>query len=219
MDSLRATDTYTAGFVIIQKDEFEQLRGEYEAITLYPNWQYVTTNGDSQGDKVREIWEQYKNGDWIGIIGDDQVVSTIEWDKKLISHINGWNVVTCSDNWIFNAPTKHWGDGRFCGAPCFSGPLVRELGWFFLPGTHQIFLDDTWEQLGHMTGCWKRVFDVNVDHLHYRNGLAEKDDTYSRAYDHYCHGDTNVWREWSEGNGAKNAAQKIIGLKERIEKQ
>lgn len=206
----------TAGLVLIQKDDLDGLKTQYDTVILPPRWQIIETAGESQGDKLRETVDLYKDSDWIGLIGDDQVIKTEHWDLKLISCVRGWNVVSCADNWIVNAPTKHWGNGRFCGSPVFSGELFRTLGWIFLPGIHHVYVDDVVEELGSMTGFWYRNLDVVVDHIHFQNGLAEKDETYSRAYDHYCPGDTQRWNDWRNSGDAKRDAEKIKTLMRRF---
>lgn len=208
-------DITTEGLVLIQKDDLADLADAYQALELPLGWRFVATLGESQGDKIREVHPIIEGADWVGLIGDDQVVKTEAWDRKLMSHLTGWNVVTCNDNWIFNAPTKFWGNGRFAGSPIFSGDLVRALGWIFLPETHQIFLDDTWEELGHLTGCWTRVADVLVEHNHFENGRAPRDETYAKGYDHYARIDIGHWQHWRD-HGCAQDAEKIRALKARL---
>lgn len=214
--SMVAAHISTPGLVLIQKSDFDDLREQYESITLPPGWDIFCTEGESQGDKLRETESFYHAADWIGLIGDDQVIKTEHWDLKLLEQCAGWNVVSCADNWISNAPTKHWGMGRFAGSPIFGGELFRTLGWIFLPGSHQIFLDDIYEELGFLTGCWTRRLDVVVDHLHYANGLAQKDETYARGYDHYGVIDNGIWHEWRASGQVGRDAEKIRAMMKRM---
>lgn len=207
--ALRDTKTSTHGLVLIKREEFDLpgLAAEYEQLEVPDKWKIVRTNGDSQGDKLRETKDIYFNCDWAGLIGDDQVPLTDNWDLKLIEWIKGWNLVTCHDDgWQINTRGPNHileADGRICGAWCVSGELLRTVGYIFPPNIHHIYLDDIWEELGKNTGCWNFVehsrADVIVAHHHVDRGRATKDETHRRAYeggDSFAAIDYPHWWEW-----------------------
>lgn len=223
-DALKNTNTSTAGLILIQRDEFEDmdLAVQYHALELPEKWQIVKTRGESQGDKLRDTVSMYHHCDWVGLIGDDQTPLTKNWDLKIIEWVRGWNLVTCHDdgwqihekgpNGILTTP------GRICGAPCWSGDLYREVGYIFPPGMHHVYLDDIWEELGKHSGCWNFAQhsrpDVVIAHKHYQRDQVAKDQTYHQAYDYYGSIDFPLWYHWRQQE-LPNAVERARALKRR----
>ncbi len=148
----------TPGVVLVQKDEFFELKDEYDALKLPQGWKVLPTMADGMGDKCREIWPAIKNLDWVGLACDDLRPVTDGWDETLKSRINGKNIVTCNDG--------QQGSLRMAGITMFSGPLLRAIGYLYAPGFWHTYMDNVWEDIGRMTGCWTYVNDVLVLHDH-----------------------------------------------------
>ncbi|HEY5996457.1 MAG TPA: hypothetical protein VIU29_05510, partial [Candidatus Deferrimicrobiaceae bacterium] len=55
---------------------------------------------------------------------------------------------------------------------------VRALGWFALPGSKHLYLDDAWGALGKAAGAIRYVPDVFIEHLHPLYGKAAMDASY-----------------------------------------
>lgn len=225
-NALHETKTSTKGLVLIQASEFqdESLNFQYGNILWPEGWQVVRTQGESQGDKIREVQSRYWGGDWVGLIGDDQVVKTEHWDLKIIEWLKGWNLVTCRDDgWQVNERGPNGilqETGRFCGAPCWSGELVRTVGYIFPNGMHHLYLDDCWEEMGIHTGCWNFKEhsrpDVVIDHIHFQRGQVDRDETYHMAYSVYGAMDRPLWDQW-RSHGIWHDIELIKKLKEQIE--
>lgn len=213
--ALKKTGTSTPGVILLEISDYADRYTEYDEVELPEGWRFIALEGDSQGDKIRqffakETWE-WESGDWFGLIGDDQVVITEQWDLKLIEGLKGWNLVSCDDGgW----QSKERG-GRIAGTMLWSGDLARAVGYLFPPNLHHVYLDDIWEELGRETGCWKferdARLDVLIEHHHYTRGMSEKDDTYSRAYDHFASTDYPPWTQW-RSNEKDHAAARIREL-------
>lgn len=196
--ALADTDTKTPGLVLIHHAEFQDpaLVTAYDTLTIPWNWRLIKTQGDSQGDKLREVVDLYVNKDWVGLLGDDQVPDTMNWDLKLVERIKGWNLVSCyDDGWQINQR-----GGRIAGTMMWSGELLRTVGYIFPPGMHHVYLDDIWEELGGLTGCWSFAEhacpDVVIKHLHVTRGLSEEDETHRIAYNYFAQTDYPVWHSW-----------------------
>jgi hypothetical protein len=196
--ALQETRTSTVGYVLVNESEFEDAtwRAEYLRLAPPPNWSFVLTRGDSQGDKLREVEDLYRRADWIGLLGDDQVPLTSEWDRKLLARVLGWNLVSCyDDNWQINER-----GGRIAGTILWSGDLYRAIGYLFPPGMHHVYIDDYLEELGQLSGCWsfaeQAVADVVIAHLHYTRKMSDYDETYKRAYETYGDSDNSTWQQW-----------------------
>ena len=190
--------TTTPGLIIIKAEEFNDpaLAKGYAELELPDKWELVKTDGDSQGDKLREIAQRYMDKDWAGLLGDDQVVQTEHWDLKLIEWLKGWNLVSCyDDGWQINER-----GGRIAGTILYSGELLRTIGYIYPPGMHHVYLDDILEDLGQHSGCWSfkehACPDVTIAHLHVDRGMGERDETYDMAYGKYASEDHPVWHAW-----------------------
>lgn len=148
----------SGGAIMVQKDEHAELETEYAALPLPEKWGVIPMQSDGMGDKYREIWPAVKDLDWVGIACDDLQPQTPGWDAKLLSRINGRNVVTCNDG--------QQGDSRMSGITVFSGGLLRAIGYIYAPGFWHTFMDNVWEDVGRATGCWTYEPDVLVTHDH-----------------------------------------------------
>ena len=148
----------TPGAVLVQKDELAELRAGYDALVLPAGWQILPTNADGMGDKYREIWPAVKDLDWVGIACDDLRPQTAGWDRTLLEHVNGQNIVTCNDG--------QQGASRMSGITVFSGAILRAIGCIYPPGFWHAYLDNCWEDLGRATNCWTYIDSVLVTHDH-----------------------------------------------------
>jgi len=213
MASLKESDCTTPGLVIIQHHELPA----YQQVPMHAAWQLVTVDPESQGDKIRAIWPRLYRLDWVGLGGDDQVPITPGWDLRLIAALNGTNFVSCNDDWAIHGDERH-PPGRIAGFICFSGPFLRAINQqIFLPGMHHTCLDDAYEHLDRLEPCRSILHDVMIKHRHYRNSDdVPKDETYTKAYDHYGPSDEVTWRVWRDCGEAARAAVRIRGLKELL---
>lgn len=199
--------TTTPGYVIVSYEDYRDNKAEYNSLNLLPGWTVVDQDADMQGDKIRHTRHLWGDADWVALIGDDQVPMTECWDQLLVSEIKGWNMLSCNDNW-----TMLKRNGRIGGPQVYSGELIREVGYIFPDGIQHQCLDDVWEILGRMTGCWQIRQDVLVEHNHYQNGRAPHDDTYQRAY--HRGEDKTRFEEWTRGEH-EQSAEKIRTLMRR----
>lgn len=172
MKSAIETKTSTPGIVIIDKDDYLKNDEDYRTMesVLFPkNWKIHITDAVGMGPKVREVWDRVKDCDWVGILNDDHVCITPEWDVRLVKQLNGINFLTCDDNW--NAPA------RAAGATVFSMPLMRAMGFpMFPPQVDHLGIDDVFESIGRATGCWDIDMAVTVEHKHAYRALKSMDD-------------------------------------------
>ncbi len=166
------------GLIIVDEKDHVQNNEDYNTLAtsdLMPkNWEMVITKAVTMGDKCREVWPRVESLDWVGILNDDHEIITEEWDKRLVSKLDGKNFVSCSDRW--NAPRKA------AGATLWSMPLLKALDWpIYPPHLQHLFIDDIWENLGRHTGCWRIDMSTVVVHNH---ALKEKfpDSTHNKVY-------------------------------------
>jgi hypothetical protein len=199
--------------VLVDMADYSDNCAAYDALELPPGWFIHFTHGETQGEKIAEIWDQVVDCAWLGLIGDDCVPETEGWDKRLVDRLDGSNFVSCNDGW--QAPER--------AANCWviSGPLVRAVGYIFPPGLHHLYVDDVWETIGREAGCWTLAMDVMVRHRHVLKGDAPVDETHEKVYgEGYPHNHTAggwwasdgaAFKEWLEDERhiAVDAARKL----------
>lgn len=154
------------GLVIVNESELEREAGAYkQAMALAPKgWDLLGVKAETYGDALRATWKIVKDNEWIGLISDDLVPCSGNWDTQLIKALNGWNVVSSNDGW--QAQTGDIYRDRLHGAIVWSGELARAVGWIFPEKIKHIFHDDVWETLGRETRCWQVRPDIMCRHLH-----------------------------------------------------
>lgn len=150
---------------------------------LYPEIDGVTTevvaNGLGANGKANAIihkyWDKYQT---ITGIDDDCLVQTQGWDE------------------ILQAPIQRIGHGISYGNDGIQGEklptkvmissnIVKALGFFAPPPLFHSFADNFWKRLGRYLNSLHYFDDVNMEHLHWLNGKADKDETYESSQERY----------------------------------
>jgi hypothetical protein len=197
----------TPGVVLVQQDELKELKSLYEGIKKPDNWKILPTFADGMGDKYREIWPAVKNLDWVGIGCDDLRPQTYGWDRMLLHHLNGSNVVSCNDG--------QQGNLRMAGITVFSGGLLRAIGYIYPPNFWHTYVDNVWEDIGRETGCWTYVNEVLVTHDHpFTNQQLDPlktDDTTLKSYG------KSQWDQQCYVNWCKTDKQQVIERVKRVQ--
>lgn len=196
----------TPGMVIVDYRDWRDLCDKYSALKLPLGWNFRLTEGETQGDKIREVWAEVKDCAWLGLIGDDCVPETPQWDRRLVAHLERSLIVSCDDGW--QAPK------RLGNCWIMAGELTRALGYIFPPGLHHLFVDDVWETIGREAGCWRCDMDIRVAHRHVLNKQAEADDTHRLVYGSDTSnpdggmwpGDREAYATWRDGLRAEAVA-------------
>ena len=124
--------------------------------------------------------EVYPDVKYYGEVNDDHVYRTKRWDKTLIGHIEkggGWGIA-CGNDTV----PKDWYECRHPSACVISGNIVRTLGCFVDPRFQHMYVDDYLRDIGESINGLFYDSDVVVEHRHFLNGKAEKDDNYRWIY-------------------------------------
>lgn len=200
-DACRKTNTSTPGIVLVDFSDYADNKTAYDNLDIIPRWKLLVTEGESCGDKNREVLPILINEEWVGLLGDDNIPEMPEWDTKLVSELKGWNVVSSNDGW--QAPK------RMHGAIAISGPLLRAIGYIYPGKLQHIFVDDVWEILGRESRCWQVCMDIMVRHDHVFTGV-KPDDTHRKGYG-FWYSDEPIFREWL-ANEKDNCLDRIADL-------
>ena len=73
--------------MLIDEDDYAENCGAYGAIPPIFGWHIRTTKGITQGDKIREVWDEVKDCAWLGLIGGDNIPETPGWDRLLVAEL------------------------------------------------------------------------------------------------------------------------------------
>ena len=118
---------------------------------------------------VPKYWDLYST---ITGIDDDCLVQTLGWDAIITAPIKerGYGISYGNDGMQgSNLPTK----------VTISTNIVKALGFFSPRQFKHSFCDNFWKVLGESLGALDYFEDVNMEHLHWINGKAPKDETYN----------------------------------------
>jgi hypothetical protein len=178
LNSAVDAQTSTPGLVIVDKKDYsdnEEAYAKMEKEYFPDGWEFYISEAVGMGPKIRESAATWGRGEWVGVLNDDHYVVTKEWDVRLISQLNGKNMITCNDHW--NAPK------RAAGATLFSMPLVEAMGFPLFPDQiDHLGIDDVWECIGRSTGCWEVDMSVIVEHHHAFKNPDMMDETHRQVY-------------------------------------
>lgn len=128
-----------------------------------------------------------KHCEWIGVLSDDLVPETPNWDTKLISRLNGWNAVASNDGCYAPKSIK--------GAICFSTALLDAVGYLAPPGLQHFGFDNTWLALGAATNCLEFALDVMVRHPNRQNFLMGPNEHDARL-ETFRKEDDDTFQQW-----------------------
>ena len=137
--------------------------------------------------------------DVVAFMGDDHCPRTPGWDEKILDASGPWSVVYGDDL----LQRQNLATAVFMG-----GALVRELGYFNVPGCDHLYLDNGWMTVGRELGTLTYLPDVVIEHVHYLNGKAPQDALYAEVNDPtmYAH-DRAAFVAWANGPAASDLAR------------
>lgn len=177
LETAKIAKTCTPGMVLVDEEDMTKNKEHYEVLDLPNNWIVMVTKAITMGDKVREVWPSVVNyrSRWVGLLNDDHYIVTPEWDRILVSALDGKNFTSSNDRRM--APMKA------ATATAWSMDLLNAVGWpIYPPELKHLFIDDVWENLGRMTGCWRVCMNAVVEHKHVLFGTGSRDETHNKVY-------------------------------------
>jgi hypothetical protein len=139
-------------------------------------------------------FKTFPNEKWYGIICDDQVPLTQEWDKILLDLVTDWNIVSTAD-------TLNKDEWRMAGIPVFGGEFIRCCGFIAPPCTWHICCDDWWELVGKTCVNWIKS-DAQSTHMTPETTGIAPDETYKSSYIDFD-GQVSQYKQWLEVHGSQ----------------
>jgi hypothetical protein len=176
---------------------------EYAKIKLPNNWHGVSSRENiGVCGAMNECFKRFPDEPFYGLICDDEYTYSTNWEKRLSEAAGGWKISHGNEGWQSQK--------RIHSYVTVGGDLIRECGWWALPGLWHWYHDDVQELLARE--CGLRVFcdDVMTEHKHYLAGKAPKDITYSAGESKRIQ-DQQVFEKWK----AEEAAALIERIKHK----
>lgn len=164
------------------------------------------------GDCMRQVLRRFPNEETYGWLADDlRPRYPQKWDVAMSEAARAEPVVVdCDDGWL----AGDYGLRLYslCGAFCWSGELIRTVGWWAPPWARQGGIDDAWVEL-----CCKRhalrrhMPEILVEHLHYKCGKREVDETddHTREGEDYIQEDLKRFMKWRVSNDCADVSGAI----------
>lgn len=179
-DAFAATGATTGGFLWLDSDDAHQ----YAAIKLPDGWSVIVHERIGLGPLQNEFFRLHPDLPWYGMIADDIVPTSQRWDTKLIESA-GLDGVAYGDDTIQRE--------KQCTHGVLGGDFVRALGFIILPGLHGEWGDNVINEVARRKGVLRYLPDVKLEHWHWANGRALKDDTYLKTF---ADQDREIYNRW-----------------------
>lgn len=157
----------------------------YKSIQLPANWKMVVAPNYNKGTGyiTNLFFEMFPNEPFYGLLGDDVIPKTYQWDRKLIETA-GNDGLAYGDDGINPSHAAH---------PCVGGDLVRGLGWLALPGLDRIYIDNALHEVAKRAGKAYFMPNVKTEHLHFSTGKSPFDKTYEKSHNAR---DKEIYEAW-----------------------
>lgn len=140
----------------------------------------------SLGSALRAVLQDYPDEPFYAWLSDDTFPLTYHFDKELEASAGAWDVACARDLWVSENPEslREVVDGRnLTSGLVWGGKLVREVGWWMLPGSIQAGADLAWCEIINQAGLMRYRHDVIVEHYHYKANKRPVDESDSWVKD------------------------------------
>jgi hypothetical protein len=137
---------------------------------------------------LNEGFQKNPNKNWYGLLADDLVPATKNWDTLLVDKAGKKSI---------SYPNDLGGKPKLPTHPVVGGDLVRAVGWFGLPSSNHLYLDTAWKVIGEGLNSLHRMPEVIVEHVHPFWDKAPKDVIYSESKKRAAYDKENFYK-WVE---------------------
>ena len=164
-----------------------------ELIALPWPEQFTVHVGPRQGLRaaMEEMFQTHPTQAWYGILADDLVPQTPQWDQLLVERAGSGSISYPNDLGRKTKLPTH---------PCVGGDLVRAQGWFGLPVVRHYCVDSVYRYIGDELRIKHRLDDVIVEHRHYSEDKTERDGLYKET-SRFKGSDDEAYTAWLQDQG------------------
>lgn len=127
----------------------------YDGLELPPGWRYFMAPRDSTVNILNRAFEHFQYEPFYGLVCDDMVYQTKNWDKILSE--------SCTPNYVAWGYDGRWGKD-LCTSFFVGGDLARKMGWLVHPGFGHLFADRLWWEIAVRAKLAKYHPEVVFEH-------------------------------------------------------
>jgi hypothetical protein len=149
-------------------------------------WKVIVGPRLTLAETMNWAFQKFPRERQYGFLADDTLPSPKDWHQRLASAA-GSRYIAYPDDGIHGE--------KLCTHHCIGGDLMREVGFWALPGLKHNCFDTTWFIIGQKRGLLKYLPEVKFNHHHPING-AQEDDTYHYGQSFFKH-DLEVFKNWT----------------------
>lgn len=195
LDACEATGMTSQGLVYV--DETVEM---YENIRLPANWAiHFEPEWGSIAASMHYTQAHFPDATQYGWLADDNIPRTVGWDKRLEAAAGDWFISCARDFWLSETGWRHpTGGPCFTAGLCWGAKVIEAVGWWVLPGVRQGGIDGAWNDLAGMLSLTRYLPDVTVEHITWKLGKREKDETdeWVKRGVNYIADDLAVYEKW-----------------------
>lgn len=162
-----ATGMITPGVLRVDVDDAHN----YADVLLPAGWAMHVGQRMTLGDMTNEFYALNPDAEWYGLLGDDVVPRTNNWDSTLVAAAMTHGMAY-PDDW-------HQAPALACHM-ALRGDFVRKVGWLALPGLDRLYIDTALTTLARRQSKICYCSEVVLEHCHFSNGKAIKDAIYNK---------------------------------------
>lgn len=185
-DAYAATGGTTGGVLAVDEDDPELWKYQ-NRVTLPPGWALEVYPRMWMAPKVNAVFDAHPDEPWYGMVDDDAVPTTPEWDRRLVEAAGTAGIAHCWNG---------IGNETLASQFVMGGDLARRLGWVLLRGCNRLWCDNAVTDVGRKLGCITYLPDVRLEQWHFSNGKAPMDKIYEKPE---AANDRAVYEAWRAG--------------------
>ncbi len=184
-----------------QLDEYAEIIGGTN--WLPSDWSVHNDYPLSSVEKINHVAEVLsKNYPIIGFISDDFIIHTQGWEDKIIDwQMKNKGICYCNDLLQSESlPT----------AVFIHSDIIKALGYMGIPSLKHYYVDNYWLDIGTRLKKLKYFHDIVIEHKHWSNGKAQKDELYQKTSNTLWDRDKLAWDTYVLTNEGEKEIAKII---------
>ena len=143
--------------VYVRIDDDDSTLEELKNLNWPKEFKVVVGKREGLRAAMQELYVENPNEPWYGLLADDLVPRTPNWDIRLAERAGNKNI---------SYPNDLGGKPKLPTHPVVGGDLTRALGWFGFPVVQHLYVDTVYQYIGNQLGNLYRMEDVIVEHVH-----------------------------------------------------
>jgi len=183
--------------VYVRLDNCDEVLNELLALPWPAQFSIHVGPREGLRSAMEEMFHAHSNEPWYGLLADDLVPQTPEWDRLLVER---------AGNRYISYPNDLARKTKLPTHPCVGGDLVRAQGWFGLPVVRHYCVDNVYKYIGDELGIKYRLDNVIAEHIHFSEKKTGRDTLYKEA-NNFKDSDDAAFAVWLQDQGPKLIAR------------